>query len=228
VGKEEQIKTDIFQSAIDYVRENHAEAIDKAYDYFWDDQKIDEMIGGVALELGFINFEDWLIFDCKANEACESFLSVFSRSRQFGPEETAVVDNIRNSTLSLYEVISVSRDKHVKLKDLLLGDEYTLRDKNLTKGLKKGDIFATRILNLDGNYVMSGCVYPYSADQKESVIKKVELQFGRYQRNVKKDGTMRDFLKDYGDLFNLIWMSYILGPGSMDDCVPAEYPGNQV
>ncbi|MDA8083336.1 MAG: hypothetical protein M0024_06735 [Nitrospiraceae bacterium] len=226
MGREEQIKTKIFQSAIDYVREKHPEAIDRAYAYFWDEQQPDEFIGGVALELGFINFEDWLIFDFKANEEKDSFLTIYSREAQgLGADELSVVDRIKGSILSLYEVTSVARDKRVLLKDLLLGEEISLRDKSLTKGLKKGDIFATRLLELDGNPVMSGCVYPFSAEQKKSVLAKIDKQFSRYARNVKKDGTMKEYLKDYGDVFNIIWMNFIADP-LMEDGEPAEFGGN--
>ena len=68
MGKEESLKTDLVCSIIQFVRENHAETIDKAYKYFWDDQTPEEFMGGTALSLGFMNFEDWLIFDYKVNK----------------------------------------------------------------------------------------------------------------------------------------------------------------
>lgn len=223
MGKEEDIKAKLFQSVITYVREKHPEAIDSAYTYFWDEQQPDEFMGGIALELGFINFEDWLVCDYRANEDKESFLTIYSRQDpDLGPDELSVVERMNGSILSLYEVASVARDKRVLLKDLLLGGEVSLRDKCLTKGLKKGDIFATRLLELDGNAVMSGCVYPFSAEQKQSVLRKIDKQFGRYVRNVKKDGTMKDYLKDYGDVFNIIWMNFIL-ERETEDGAPAGF-----
>jgi hypothetical protein len=213
MGKEEDIKAKVFQAAINYVRENHPNAIDDAYKYFWDERQPDEFMGGVALELGFINFEDWLIFDYKANEARETFLTIYGKCDPcLGAEEADVLNRIKDPVLSLYEVASVSLDKRVLLKDLLLGGEFTLRDKTLTRGLKKGDIFATRLLHLDGKDVMSGCVYPYGADQKGQVLRFIDRQFGRYKRNVCTDGTMAGYLKDYGDVFNLVWMNFIIDP----------------
>ena len=215
MGKEESIKTKIFQAAINYVREKHPQAIDAAYKYFWDDQQPDEFMGGVALELGFINFEDWLIFDYKANDDKETFLSIYGKSDPSpGAGESVVIDKIKDSVLSLYEVASVTLDKRVLLKDLLLCCEFSLRDKTLTRGLKKGDMFATRLLNLDGNNVMSGCVYPYGADQKVRILRYIDRQFGMYKRNVCPDGTMAGYLKDYGDVFNLIWMNFIIDPAA--------------
>jgi hypothetical protein len=212
MGREEEIKTRLFQSAIEYVRKNHQEAIDKAYEYFWDEQNPDEFLTGTPLEIGFINFEDWLIFDCKAKDKKETFLEVYAGEHGLSGEDMEVVSKVKDSVLSLYEVASVSRDKRVLLKDLLLGDECSLRNKTLTRGLNKGDLFATRIFNLDGNQVMSVCVYPFRQDQKKQVLDYVEKQFKRYIKNANPEGTMRQYLKEYGDVFNLIWLNFVTKP----------------
>ncbi len=211
MGKEEDLKKGLFQSIIDWVRNNHAEVIDKAYEYFWEEQHPDEIMSGTALELGFHNFEDWLIFDYRVNEEKETFIDIYLKTdKDLKAEERAVLEKIKGSLLSLYEVVSVSKDKRVLIRDLLMEGEFSLRDKSLTRGLKKGDIFATRLLTLDGNAVMSGCVYPYSADRKKSVLNNIDKQFKRYVRNVDPKGTMKDYLRDYGDIFNLIWFHFIL------------------
>ena len=125
---------------------------------------------------------------------------------------SALLNSIKDSVISLYEVSSVARDKRIMLKDLLMDTEHPLRDKSLTRGLNKGDIFATRLLTLDNKICMSGCVYPYSADHKKTVLAYVDKQFKRYTKNVNPEGTMRDFLKDYGDVLNVIWMNLIMNP----------------
>jgi hypothetical protein len=212
MGKEEGLKTDIICSIIQFVRENHSETIDKAYEYFWDGRTPDEIMAGTALSLGFLNFEDWLVFDYKANKDNETFIDMYMKNHTLKENETTLLNSIKDSVISLYEVSSVARDKRIILKDLLLETEHTLRDKALTRGLNKGDIFATRLLTLNGKTCMSGCVYPYKADQKKTVLTYVDKQFKRYKKNVKPDGTMRDFLKDYGDVLNIIWMHLIIAP----------------
>ncbi len=210
MGKEEDIKTRALQKIIVDLRMNHAEEIDKAYAYFWDENSPDEFLAGTALELGFINFEDWLVFDWKATGEEKTFLDLYlSNQSDLPDEERRVLSRIRDSVLSLYEVTSVSRDKRVLVKDILLSDEHSLRNRMLTRGLKKGDIFATRILDLDDGPAMSGCVYPYRREDRKKVLSYIDKQFGRYKRNVRADGTMRDFLKDYGDVFNIVWLTFI-------------------
>jgi hypothetical protein len=212
MGKEVSLKADLVCSVIQFVRENHAETIDKAYDYFWDDNKPDEFMSGTALSLGFLNFEDWLIFDYKVNADKETFIDVYLKNNNVKKHEASLLTSLKSSVISLYEVSSVIRDKSVVLKDLLLGNEHSLHDKALTRGLSKGEVFATRLLTLDGKTCMSGCVYPYSKADKETVLTYVDEQFKRYIRNVNPEGSMREFLKDYGDVLNIIWMNLIIKP----------------
>src|SRR3990172_4010467 len=176
MGKEESLKTDLVCSVIQFVMENHAETIDKAYEYFWDDNKPDEFMSGTALSLGFLNFEDWLIYDYRVNADKETFIDIYLKNNTLKDNETALLNNLKDSVISLYEVSSVAKDKQIVLKDLLMGSEHTLRDKALTRGLNKGDIFATRLLTLDSKTCMSGCVYPYTIDQKKTVLTYMDKQ----------------------------------------------------
>jgi len=213
MAKEENLKTCLVQSIIEYVRQNHKDTIDKAYEYFWDENYPEEFLDGTALEIGFINFEDWLVFDYKVDDGKESFIDLYMKNNDsMKDEELNVIAKIKDSVVSLYEVASVSKDKRVLLKDLLRGGEFSLREKTLTRGLKKGDIFAARLLSLDRKHVMSRCVYPYTPSQKKTVLDYVDKQYKRYRKNVDTEGTMEKYLKDYGDVFNIIWMNFILNP----------------
>ena len=211
MGKETELRKELSQSVLAYVREKHPEEIDKAYSYFWDETNPDEYMAGTALELGFHNFEDWLLCDYRDKENSRSFIDEYiSCCNITAKESLELLGRMKDSVLSLYEVVSVARDKRVLLKDLLCGGEVSLRDRMLTRGLSEGDIFAARLLTLDGGPAMSGCVYPYRSNDKKKVLRHIEKQFSRFQRNVKPGGTMPEFLKDYGDVFNIAWMHFIL------------------
>ncbi len=153
-----------------------------------------------------------MVFNYTVNEEGETFTDLFMKSRTLSENAASLLCRAKDSVLSLYEVSSVAKDKRVLLKDVLLDREVDLRDKAMTQGLKKGDLFATRILNLDGKDVMGGCVYPYLSAQKQQILVYIARQFKRYTKNVKHDGTMKEYLKDYGDVFNLIWMNFIIEP----------------
>jgi len=210
--KEEPLKTELIQSIINYVRVNHADAIDRAYAYFWDEKNPDEFLSGNALYIGFINFEDWLIFDYKANDAGEAFIDLYIKnSTELKDGELMLLNKIKGSLLSLYEAVSVSKNKRVLLKDLLLGGEVSIKDRTLKKGLKKGDVFAARLLPIDKGHAMSGCVYPFRAEDKKTVLEYVNRMFKRYKKNENPNGTINDFLRDYGDVFNMAWIRIIMG-----------------
>ena len=57
---------------------------------------------------------------------------------------------------------------------------------------------------------MSGSVYPFRAEDKKAVLDYVNRMFRRYTKNENPNGTMKDFLRDYGDVFNMAWMNLIL------------------
>ena len=217
MGKEAKQLKELFNDIIQYVRINHTEAIDKAYSYFWDGETPDEFLSGSALTLGFHNFEDWMVFDHKVNEEGDTYIDLFIRdSKDLDDHAVALLCRAKDSVISLYEVTSVDKDKRVLLNDILLDREADLREKYLAQSLKKGDLFATRLLKLDNIDVVSACVYPYKPSQKKEVITNIETQFKRYIKNVKQDGTMQDYLKNYGDVFNLIWMNFIIHPSEKE------------
>lgn len=213
MGKEQDIKTTLFQSMILYVRENYKDTIDKAYECFWEDNYPEDFLRGTALDIAFMNFEDWLIFDYEVNSDKETFIDIYCKcNKELKDDESALLNQIKGSVLSLYEVISVSHEEEILLKDLLLGGDFIVSNKNLAGGLKKGDIFATRLLTLDGNTVMSNCIYPYTGGYKNTILEYIDNQFQRYTKNENPQSTMKSFLKDYGDVFNILWIDNIRIP----------------
>jgi hypothetical protein len=57
---------------------------------------------------------------------------------------------------------------------------------------------------------MSGSVYPFRTEDKKAVLEYVNRMFRRYTKNENPNGTINDFLRDYGDVFNMAWMNVIL------------------
>ena len=111
----------------------------------------DEFLTGNALYIGFVNFEDWLIFDYKTNNNGETFIDLYIKnSTGLKDDERTLLNKIKGSLLSLYEAVSVSKDRRVLLKNLLMGGEVSLKEKALTKGLKKA------IYSLQGFCLLTG------------------------------------------------------------------------
>lgn len=191
---------EIFNSLIQYVRENHQEAIDKAYEFFWEEDLPEDFLGGTALDIAFINFEDWLLCDYENGY----FIDLYSDEKEPDARTLDTMRAMKESVISLYEV--TSSDDGVLLKDLLLGGEARLLGQGMGE-LKKGDLFATRFIELDGERIMSRCVYPFARKAKDAVLGYLESQLKRYRKNKNPEGTMSQFLKEEAYIFNTIWVN---------------------
>jgi len=210
MGKEEELAPGLFQSVIDHLREHHKAAIEKAYEYFWEENYPEDFLKGSALDIAFFNFEDWLIFDYKVNEEKETFIEVYIKEqKELAGDRVAILNKIKATVLSLFEVVSIGQDDEITLSDLLQGGTFTISHKTLAGSLEKGDLFATRLLPLDGKTVMSSCVYPFSRGNRNKVIELIDKEFIRYRKNENPQGRMRDFLKNYGEIFNFLWVHCI-------------------
>ncbi len=79
--------------------------------------------------------------------------------------------------------------------------------------LKKGDLFATRLIKINGEVLMGKCVYPFSETMKPDVLKYIDMQFRRYLKNENPSGTMESFLKSQSSVINTIWLTLMGGSG---------------
>ncbi|MBM4147087.1 MAG: DUF2384 domain-containing protein, partial [Nitrospira sp.] len=80
-----------------------------------------------------------------------------------------------------------------------------------TRSVRKWDIFAARLLLVDGQYIMSGSVFPYSIRMKQNILDDIIDEYREYQEEF-PDGTMDIFLKESGDIFNFHWYFPIQNP----------------
>jgi hypothetical protein len=176
----------------------------QAYEYFFEEEEPQDFLAGTALELAFLNFEDWFVCDCSEEGA--SVLALYVRESGADPKAFRPLEE---SVISLYEVKALG-SQGVLLQDLLLGGEYLLPAPQL-QGLRKGDLFAARLLRLPEGLCLGGCLYPFRAPLREEVLGYVEKSFQRYRRNKRPGADMREFLKEEAYLFNVIWLSLLSG-----------------
>lgn len=196
---------EVFQSVVNFVREKYEDEIEKGYEFFWEEDYPEDFLLGTALDIAFMNFEDWLLCDHRL-EGGESFVDLYLRGRETTGDEEAVLKAMKDSVISLYEVVPA--DGGTALRDLLLDEEVRSGDGG-PQDLAPQDLFAARFLDMGGRKVMSPCVYPYSRGIRGNVLEYVDKQFRRYLKNKNPQGTMRQFLKEESYLFNAIWITSI-------------------
>lgn len=212
-GREESIRARLVQELLRFFRINLADSLDEAHDYFWGDFEPEKYLNRETFRLAEINFNEWIVYDFIIDEENDKTLIdlYMENNRRLSPDEHRMLTLMKNSIISLYEVQDVFPEKGLLLKDLLLGGEYDVREKAATRSLRKWDIFAARLLYVDGAYIMSGSVYPYPINQKERMLDDLHEEFADYKKGFPNDA-LDDFLKKNSDIFNFYWSDLIQNP----------------
>ncbi|MCK4910986.1 MAG: hypothetical protein KAR83_05070 [Thermodesulfovibrionales bacterium] len=206
----EDIISEAYAEVTEFARQKYEKAIDTAYDFFWEEEDPMDMMGGSALELGFINFEDWLVCDYRPEEKSPGFIDLFLHSENPSDEIKEVLEKLKVSYISLYEVKKAGNP--VVLSDIATGDDdFEVNDEQLSH-LEKGYAFAARFIETDGERKIGRSVYPFGIKMKDEILKLINAQFARYKKNKNSEGTMKDFLVDESYAFNMTWMSCLQRP----------------
>jgi hypothetical protein len=202
----EVIRGELFQSVINYIRKHSKDEIDDAYEFFWEAEYPEDFLLGTALELALMNFEDWLVCDYK-NKENKSMVDSYLEENDTDDETKGALHAMRDSVIGFYEVVS-GDDSEKVLRDLVMDAEIRTKDQAFTE-LNVGDVFASRIFEHNGEYVMGRCVYPFNQGAKDTVLGYLDNQYRRYVKNKNPEGTKRQFLKDEAYFFNVVWINAI-------------------
>lgn len=213
VGREESVRKRLVDNLMEFYNENYRDTIGEAHLMFWDDFDPREHLEGHARDIAYQNFFEWICYDFILDpEENKTLIDLYmEQNKKIAQDQHAVLTKMKNSCISLYEVQEVFPDKGLLLKDLLMGGEYDVKEKMATRGLKRWDIFATRLLLIDGQYIMSGSVYPYHIGFKQRILADIMQEYHDYLQEF-PDGTMDMFLKESGDIFNFYWYDPIQNP----------------
>lgn len=225
MGLYDERRLKLYRSLVAAAREKYPDEIEKAYGYFWEDEFPEDFMGGVALKMAFMNFEDWLLCDYCAGGDEKPFIDLCASGLEGegpGDDERLIIEAMKESFISLYEVMANGpsggangpsggageangASGPLRLRDVLLDKEFE-PETGPPGELKPGDLFAARFLDIAGAQVMGGCVYPFSQRHKERVLEYIKSQYERYRKNKNPGGAMRDFLADETYVINVIWV----------------------
>lgn len=213
VGKQDSIKKHLVQELLSFYHKNYKETVEDAELEYWDDFVPQDYLNEHDVDLAYQNFFEWIIFDFIIDvDKDKTLIDLYiEQTKKLAQDEHQVLSIMKNSCISLYEVQEVFPEKGLLLKDLLMGGEYDVKEKSATRSLKRWDIFATRLLLIDGQYIMSGSVYPYHIKNKQEIIDDLRKEYKDYLEEY-PDVTMDAFLKESGDIFNFHWYYPIQHP----------------
>jgi hypothetical protein len=131
---------------------------------------------------------------------------------------------LRDSVLSVYEVVAVSRGQHCDLSDLVRGGNIVRVHENMgTQNMAKWDRIAARVLNINGKHAFSGGILPFPRETSRSLLKvltKSRKQFDqKLSRVADKESLVRMpssenlddlFLKESCPAFTYAWLVHTL------------------
>jgi len=206
VGKEDLIQKRLVEELQNFYNKNYQDTVEEAHVMFWDDFVPREHLEGHALDIAYQNFFEWITFDFIIDpDTNKTLIDLYiEQNSRLSQDQNNVLTVMKNSVISLYEVQEVFPEKGLLLKDLLMGGEYDVKEKSATRSLNRYDIFAARLLLIDGHYIMSGSAFPYSIWRKQRILDEI-LQEYREDHEEFPEGTMAMFLKESGDIFNFNW-----------------------
>lgn len=215
-GRDESVRARLVQELLRFFGKNREEWLEDAVYIFWDDFDPEQYLDEEMLRLTDINFREWVVFDHIVDEDNgRTLIDLYMESnRRLSADEHRILSMMKNSVLSLYEVQEVFPEKGLLLKDLLLGGEYDVQEKAATRRPRKWDIFAARLLPVEGAFIMSGSVYPYHSRQKETMLEYIRAEFEDYRLEY-PGAVMDDFLKKNSEIFNFYWFDIIQNPPPM-------------
>ena len=212
-GREDSIRSKLVQDLLQFFNRSYGHTLDDALLLFWDDFNPNEHLDDAILEIASQNFWEWVVHDFVVDEERDkTIIDLYMENKKgMSADEHSFLNMMKNSIISLYEVQDVFPEKGLLLKDLLLGEEYDVKEKTATRSLSKWDCYATRLLYIDGKYIMSGSVYPYPLKQKERILDDIHAEFEDYRAEF-PEAAMDDFMKRESEIFNFYWYDLIRNP----------------
>lgn len=211
VGIEDSIQSKLNQELLALFEKTYGQSgLEEALEEFWGEVQ-PELKDGLMGQAE-VNFFEWIVHDWTDDIGMSLADLYMEKKKIISVDERGALEKISNSCLSLFEVIDVYPEEGLLLKDLLLDGEYRIKEKMATRYLNKWDILATRVLDVDGVYIMSGAAYVYPMERKSDILIDIKEEYEESYLAEKPEGTMKDFLKTVGDLFNFIWVDMIVNP----------------
>jgi len=130
------------------------------------------------------------------------------------------LQQLRDSVLSLYEVVDVAPGRHCDLRDLVRGGAMIRVHEHLgTRDMVRWDRIAARVLSMNGKTVFSGGILPYPREAAQKLLKLLadsRKQFDiKLARQANKDAMTRlaasenldnRFLREACPAFTSIWI----------------------
>lgn len=123
------------------------------------------------------------------------------QGKQLTPDERALLKDWTDSRPALYEILEVRRGEGLRLRDLVSGDEYDVREKRGSEQANRWDILFTRVMRTQDHYEIGGYGLAVPARFRGMLRSHAESLWSTY-RSRHEGQTYADFLHSTSQLLN--------------------------
>ena len=147
---------------------------------------------------GMIDFQralDYFVHDYRlpdSQRVIERFAA--EHGRRLSAEERALIEGWQHSRLTAFEVIAVEQGVGMRLRDLVSGEEFDVREKHGTQDLSRWEVLVSRLMRTGDHYEMGGATgMRLPARYRDWVRSHLAEQWTHYRFN-HPESTYEDFL----------------------------------
>jgi tetratricopeptide (TPR) repeat protein len=147
-------------------------------------------------------FLDWFLHDFKRENGLTLIEEFFqSKKETLTPEERSLLQYEISSHLSLYEVLQVTPEVGLRLKDLFTAEELDTREVRGSRTLTKWDLILARVIRAGQVNKFSGIITLLSRRNKEGILASVGQAWEKFKKETGRTG-WSDFAKIKGEIIH--------------------------
>jgi len=134
------------------------------------------------------------------------------------------LQQLRDSVLSLYEVVAVAPGHHCDLRDMVRdGETFRVHEHMGTQNLVKWDRLAARVLTMNGKHIFSGGILPFPREASQSLLRVLSESRKQFNKKLSRAAGNKAaaemlssenldelFLQDACPAFTSIWLAHTL------------------
>jgi len=181
-------------------KERYKKDLERAYRLFCRKRLKESLVMDEAGEINFGFFLEWFNHDYRLKNGLTIIEEYYQEKKaKLSKEEDSLLKYEMASYLSLYEVISITPEEGLRLKDLVTGEEMEVFEVKGTRFLTKWDVIFARVIRMGSVNKLSGLGKIIPRHEKEEILSSIQTSW----ENVNKEtGKMEwhDFMKSNAHL----------------------------
>ena len=181
-------------------KERYKKDFEKAYHLFWRRPFEEPLILDEKEKINFGFFLDWFIHDFTLRNGMTIIEEFYQEKKEkLSEEELSLLKYEMASYLSIYEVISVTPEVGLRLKDLFTNEEMNIIEVKGSLTLVKWDVIFARVIRMGSVNKLSGMILLIPRRNKEEILSSIRNTWKKVKEETGK-GEWADFMKSNAQL----------------------------